>query len=84
MTDKQVLEMPSYRFWALESQIVRIMSERDMRTMNVNAATMDQESRNTLTNRLTLELGEAYKVEHSQIVKPEPDVGRKFKNVMRG
>lgn len=83
MTDKQVLEMPAYRFWKLENQIDRIKSEQELRLINVHRSVTGKEEMKDVVNRLTLEIGETCKVEHAQIVAPERDAKAKFLKMMK-
>jgi hypothetical protein len=82
MTDTQILAMPVYRFWGLEAQIDRVRSEKDLRLINVHRSVTGKEEMKEIVHRLTLELGDKCKVEHVQMVKPEPGANAKFLKLM--
>lgn len=74
--------MPAYRFWSLEGQINRVKSEQDLRQINVHRSVTGKEEMKEIVERLTIEIGDMCKVQHSQIVKPEPNAKAKFHNIM--
>jgi hypothetical protein len=82
MTDRQVLDMPAYRFWRLEAQINRVTSEQDLRQINVHRSVTGKEEMKEIVQMLTIELGEKCKIEHAQIVKSEPAAKVKWHKVM--
>lgn len=83
MSDEQVLNMPSRRFWSMERQINRIRAETDLRGINVGQALTTNDAFKTTTDRLILELGETTQVQRSIRVKGDPDRKSKFAKVMR-
>lgn len=82
MSDAEVLEMPSYRFWSMSNQIDRIRAERDLRELNIHRGASSSDELKEVMNRLTIELGDRCKIQHSQIVKAEPNAKNKFLSVM--
>ncbi len=71
MSDREVLQMPSRRFWAMEQQISRLKAENDLRRVNVNRATVSKESLEDVVEHLTRELGETLEIHRERIVKPQ-------------
>jgi len=63
--------MPTRRFWAMENQIQRIQAGDDLRMVNVGIAAASDEARKEITERLSLEIGEPFKMKREKIVKPE-------------
>lgn len=81
MSDAHMLAMPARRFWSMERQISRIMSERDLRTINVNRATITAEAMEAVVEQLTLEIGETVEIERQAIVKPQADFAERMKRL---
>lgn len=79
LSDEQILRMPVRRFWVLEAQINRILSERDLRLINVDRASGSQEQMSQVIDRLIFEIGETCKVERLEIVQARPEDKEKLK-----
>lgn len=64
--------MPSSLFWAMESCIVRVLAELDMRRIGVGQAIASQEAMAQQKDHLVMQMGEIYVVEHARVVAAEP------------
>ena len=84
MNDRQTLDMPSRRFWAMEAQIDRIRSESDLRLINIQVSAGSSKGAEQAVERLCLELGDKYQIERPTIVKPDADAGEKLRKFMGG
>lgn len=73
--------MPTRRFWCLEGQINRLLSEKDLRFINANRATGSAEQMGEVIERLTLEIGETYKIKRESIVQASTADKAKLKSL---
>lgn len=73
--------MPSRRFWTMDKQVVRIMAEQDFRRINVNRATLSEDSMREVVDGLTRDLGETLEVAREKIVKPQADFAARLSNL---
>lgn len=83
MTDKQALDMPAYRFWAMEACIGRIQATADFRAISVAQCSLDGEAAKSVVEKLTAEMGEIYVVDRPAFVSPEPGHKEKLRKLMR-
>ena len=74
--------MPCSLFWAMESCIVRVMAEGDLRAIGVKQSVASTEALQQQKQQLVMQMGEVYVVEHSRIVKAEPGAIEKLRKLM--
>lgn len=57
MTDLEVMNMPIYRFWLMNSNVIRLMAEKDLRGLTLSVSAQGNEEAESYRLSLIKEIG---------------------------